>query len=354
MVDNIANYPNGRRSLDEARGRAEAAGQWFEECRALLNHAWAAAESRDLTVALDYAQRGIASAERHELPILEGYVSALYARALEMAGRWHEAADIARGLLDAASITQMVALPVIGTIDLRRGRPAADTLLTQAWEMAAATGEVQRTSPAALAVAEHAWLTSAPLVERDELVRAMQDALELGFSWSPGAIAVWLWRCGWIDAAPAGIAEPYRASIEGRAHDAAATWERLGIPYERALALSDGDVADQLEALEQFETMGATAVAAMMRKSLRGRGIVVPRGKGQATRRNVAGLTARQAEVLRLLSRGMSNIQIADALFVSPRTVEHHVAAVLDKLDVSTRLEARARAESEGLLAEPA
>ncbi len=350
IVDNIANYPKGRRSLDEARKRAETAGQWFEECRALLNHAWAAAEARDVTVALDYARRGIASAERHELPILEAYVSALYARALEMAGRWHEAADIARGLLDAASITRMVALPVIGTIDLRRGRPETETLLAEAWEIASATGEVQRTSPAAMAIGEQAWLTGTPLVGSEDLVRAMHDALELGFSWSPGAIAVWLWRCDLLDEAPHRIAAPYRASIEGRARDAAATWERLGIPYERALALSDGDVPDQLEALELLETLGATAVAAKLRKTLRDRGVTVTRGKGKATRGNEAGLTARQAEVLRLLGRGMSNTQIADELFVSPRTVENHVAAVLDKLDVSSRSEAVERARSSALL----
>jgi DNA-binding NarL/FixJ family response regulator len=68
------------------------------------------------------------------------------------------------------------------------------------------------------------------------------------------------------------------------------------------------------------------------------------------TRRHAAGLTARQAEVLQLLDEGLSNIKIADRLFVSPRTIEHHVSAVLTKLDASTREEAVTQAHAEGLL----
>jgi DNA-binding NarL/FixJ family response regulator len=64
----------------------------------------------------------------------------------------------------------------------------------------------------------------------------------------------------------------------------------------------------------------------------------------------VAGLTARQAEVLGLLARGLSNADIADDLFLSLRTVENHVAAVLLKLDVPNRDAAVARAREQGIL----
>ncbi|MFV1963643.1 MAG: response regulator transcription factor, partial [Acidimicrobiia bacterium] len=62
------------------------------------------------------------------------------------------------------------------------------------------------------------------------------------------------------------------------------------------------------------------------------------------------GLTARQAEVLHLLAEGLTNTEIADRLFVSPRTVENHVSAVLTKLASTTREEAVTRARDEGLL----
>jgi DNA-binding NarL/FixJ family response regulator len=69
------------------------------------------------------------------------------------------------------------------------------------------------------------------------------------------------------------------------------------------------------------------------------------------TRAHPAGLTARQSEILRLLAAaGMSNAEIAERFVVSVRTVDHHVSAVLQKLGVTGRREAAARAG--GLLRE--
>ncbi|HVU79110.1 MAG TPA: helix-turn-helix transcriptional regulator, partial [Gaiellaceae bacterium] len=75
----------------------------------------------------------------------------------------------------------------------------------------------------------------------------------------------------------------------------------------------------------------------------------VPRGPRETTRGNPAGLTARQLEVLALVADGQTNAEIADELVVSLRTVEHHVAAVLAKLNVDTRREAGRRASQLGL-----
>ncbi len=91
---------------------------------------------------------------------------------------------------------------------------------------------------------------------------------------------------------------------------------------------------------------GLTGTSTLVRND----GIAVPRGKGRDTRRHGAGLTARQAEVLQLLDEGLSNTEIADRLFVSRRTVEQHVSAVLSKLGSSTREEAVLRAHDGGLL----
>jgi DNA-binding NarL/FixJ family response regulator len=111
-----------------------------------------------------------------------------------------------------------------------------------------------------------------------------------------------------------------------------------------------GDDDAKLEAVRIFDDLGAIATANRVRRDLTEQGVKVPRGKSQATREHVAGLTARQAEVLDLLAEGLTNAEIADRLFVSHRTVENHVAAVLMKLDVPTRESAIEEAAERGLL----
>ena len=63
------------------------------------------------------------------------------------------------------------------------------------------------------------------------------------------------------------------------------------------------------------------------------------------------GVTAREAEVLRLVSEGRTNGQIATELYISRKTAEHHVSNILVKLGVSTRTEAAAAAVRLGLAA---
>lgn len=82
-----------------------------------------------------------------------------------------------------------------------------------------------------------------------------------------------------------------------------------------------------------------------MARRLRERGVRdLARRPRASTRADPAGVTAREVEVLRLIAEGLRNADIAERLFVSPKTVDHHVSAVLAKLDARTRAEAAARA----------
>jgi DNA-binding CsgD family transcriptional regulator len=134
------------------------------------------------------------------------------------------------------------------------------------------------------------------------------------------------------------MVQPFVLEIQGNWRAAAAMWEELGCPYERARALAQGNSEAQREALLIFEQLGARPMAERVRAQLRAAGVqTIPRGPRAATRQNPFGLTNRQVEILSLLAKNLTNAEIAARLHISPKTVDHHVSAVLAKLDVSTR-----------------
>jgi len=342
----------GLQLLEEARARAERAGYPFEEIRALLNMTSVALELREVERAYELAQRTRDTAAKYENRLLEAHGKAQYAEALLWKGEWEAAEDTATEALESHPHTDILSGRVLGRLQTRRGRPEAQATLDRIWWLAEPTTEMQNLLPTAAAQAEYMWLTGKD--ERSQIERfhkVLDDGLRVGMPWLAGDLTFWLWKLGEVSKASEGIAEPYRLLIEGKPEDAAAVWQTKGIPYERAIALMHGDQPARLAALEVFETLGATAVAAKLKKMLRDEGVTVPRGKTRNTRRHPAGLTARQAEVLSLLAEQLSNLDIADRLFLSPRTVEHHVAAVMSKLDVSTRDQAVALAAEQGFVA---
>jgi len=140
---------------------------------------------------------------------------------------------------------------------------------------------------------------------------------------------------------------PYKSREIGAAEE----WEGRGCPYEQAMALMDGDESAQLTALEIFERLGARPAVEKLKQQMRAEGIRgIPRGPRPRTRENPFGLTARELEVLAALVQGLSNNAIAKKLSLSTRTVEHHIASILQKMQVQSRNEAVALALKDNLL----
>jgi DNA-binding NarL/FixJ family response regulator len=156
-------------------------------------------------------------------------------------------------------------------------------------------------------------------------------------------------RLGHLDRVEVPLPPPYSFEVAGDRRAAAEAWRELGCPFEEAMCLTfTGDPTSMLEGLEILTRIGAKQAVTQVRRMLQEQGFQVPtpRGPRTTTAAHPAGLTAREAEVLDLLGEDLTNVQIAERLVLSPRTVDHHVSAVLGKLGVGTRAEAAKRAET--------
>jgi DNA-binding CsgD family transcriptional regulator len=195
------------------------------------------------------------------------------------------------------------------------------------------------------------WLRGEAEKGLDLLRPAYEEALDTDSQWARGEIGFWMWRVGAIDSPPDGAAEPFALHMAGDWSAAARAWRDIGCPYEEALALADGPEGAKLEALAILDRLDARPMADRVRQQLRDLGVEsIPRGPTRETLSNPAGLTTRQLEVLRLIAEGRSNERIAEELFISKKTVEHHVSAIYGKLGVSTRPEAMRAAGEVGAI----
>jgi DNA-binding CsgD family transcriptional regulator len=246
----------------------------------------------------------------------------------------------------------LVTSTLLGRLQARSGETEAKSHLLDGWERAVRADEIQRTGPSAAALAEYVWIGGGlDQAIFPRLREVLAECLERESLWMGGELAFWLYLIGEIDHIPEGAAEPYLLAGAGEWAEAASFWEQREIPYDRAVALSHGTSEAKIEALSIFDELGATPLASRLRSELAGAGVTgVPRGPTRATRENPFGLTPRQMDVLRHMAENMTNAEIADRLFVSSRTVDHHVSAILGKLGASTRSEAVAAAREADLL----
>ncbi len=367
----------GMRMLDESL--AAVAGDELDDfisAQEIFCQLFMACEhAHDVSRADQWIRIGIGIAERRRLPGVAAFCNTHYGGILTVAGRWPEA-DVA--------LTQAIGQWDLGHRALRGGalaRLAVLRFLQGRFEEAEQLLEgLDGRADAAAPLAALHLAAGRPAVARDVIERALEQtrpastdavpllALLVEAHLSAGAVEAAaaardrLTACAerhpsdYLSAAAAFAAgQICLATGTGGAlaalREALACFMRAEMPLEVArvrlaiaglLATDSPEVAtaEARSALEAFELLQAqrqTGEAAALLRSLGVR--VMP---GRRTRDGV--LTKRESEVLDLLGLGLSNPAISDRLFISRKTVEHHVGHILAKLDLSGRAEAAAYA----------
>ena len=316
----------------------------------------------------DFAQ------EHGTMPLL-GACRTIHADVLVARGRWPEAEDALESALATHSryVPEMGASAVAAMAELRvrQGRLAeAEQLLAGREEHPSslralallriadgqprvATALLERGLSATGGDAVRATHLLAPLVDANlacgdrEAAKAAADQLaELARS---SRIRLVTARAA-LAGARVELAAGHRAEAAEQAREALAAFSRLVMPLdvgEARLELARALVGDAPElaqeeartAMAAFRELGASRAMDAAAAVLRDLGAATgarPRSQGE--------LTAREQEVLQLLTRGMSNAQIAQTLVISEKTAGHHVSRILSKLGVRNRAEAAAHA----------
>ena len=315
--------------------------------RALLHLTWWSPRFKSYDVADRYYDAGLEFSIERGLDLWRHYMLAFRARREMDRGRWDEATQLAQQVIrdPLSPVPRIVALAVLGLVRARRGDPECWPLLDEATALAEPTIELQRREPAAMARAEALWLEGRDDAIESATSATYEIAVRRHAPWVIAEMACWRARAGGRELVTGLLAGPHALELEGNWRAAAAEWRSLGCPYEAAMALaSSSDEDDLREALTQFQLLGARPAAANVSRRLRLRGVRgLPRGPRRTTLRNRSNLTDRENQILSLVAEGLTNAEIAERLFLSTKTVDHHVSAILAKLGVKTRGQAAAQ-----------
>ncbi|HQR25453.1 MAG TPA: AAA family ATPase [Nocardioides sp.] len=338
-------------------GDAAARGRLASHIETARSRGWdeLASTGYSQLCSLDVEQRRLRSAEHvleeslpftveRDIPICRHWQTGVRSRLHFAHGHWQAALEDATRVLNEEGMPVATVWPslVNALVPLRRdGVPDAEGHLDRAWSRAVQIDEPTGILAVLSALAEQMWMTG----EDDPRVtqRAPDELRRLGGApnapWAAGDLAVWLDRLGLVAEVPGAVAEPFAHSLAGRYDEAASWWHRAGEPFAEAMAWGDSaEPGRRVRAVELLDRLGATGTADRHRARLRRDGVarVPPRPRAR-TRANPAGLTNRQLEVANLVARGFTNAEIASRLYISPKTADHHVSAVLGKLGLPNR-----------------
>jgi DNA-binding CsgD family transcriptional regulator/predicted negative regulator of RcsB-dependent stress response len=310
---------------------------------------------------------------RKNLVSVAGYCRAHYAGILIAAGRWDDAEDelttVLDQLPDGVGVRDSARCRLAG-LRIQQGRledaeillagldhhpdhvlPAASLLVARGRPQPAIE-LLERVVAADLADHEAAPLL-AVLVESHLSAGDLDDAAQIAQRLSAlAARQQSTFVTGLAASAQARVCTAHGKPSEARAgwHQAQSLFQQAGRTVDAALARlqlarliakdrPDAAIAELEAAHTTFEAAGARRAADETTALLRALG-----GTPKTGPKRKATLTRREEEVLELLPHALTNAQIADRLFISPKTVEHHVGRILSKLGFRSRVEAATHA----------
>ncbi len=280
-----------------------------------------------------------------------GMFSALLTAAATLAqlhrGEWDRAAVTAEQIVTRPELSpqhRILPLVTLALIRARRGqRPAA--ALPNEVDSGAQPGDLVHLGAVSVARAEVAWLAGDDETALAEAQAGLAAAHEYADRWQVGQLRRWVRLAGGTCEPTDGDAcTPFEREIRGDWQSAADEWARRGCPYDAALAQLGGDVAAVKTAQATFRRLGAKAAARRAQQRLAALRERAPRTRRAETLSDPHALTGRQRQVFDLLVAGRSNREIAAELNISPKTVGHHVEAILVKLGAENRTRAVAYA----------
>ena len=281
-----------------------------------------------------------------------GMFSALLTAAATLAqlhrGEWDRAAVNAEQIVTRPELSpqhRILPMVTLALIRARRGQRPAVCALPNEVDSGAQPGDLVHLGAVSVARAEVAWLAGDDETALAEAQAGLAAAHEYADRWQVGQLRRWVRLAG-------GTCEPTdgdactplsgKSAETGRAPPTETA--RRGCPYDAALAQLGGDVAAVQTALATFRRLGAKAAARRAQQRLAGLRERAPRTRRAETLSDPHALTSRQRQVFDLLVAGRSNREIAAELNISPKTVGHHVEAILVKLGAENRTRAVAYA----------